>query len=944
MVRPFRRPLSRRALVLAGLAAFAAAGLLVLAVGGLVIPRVVRQALEERLQARLAVPVRIERVHLNLFTARGRLADVRIGGLGGGPPILALAALDFQLSYRSLLDGEIVLRYLAFDRPRVFVERTGPDSVNVLQALRPAEGGGAAAGVTIEHVSLRGGVVSFVDRTQSPAFERTFTDVALEAGPLSSLPEFRFTPAWFEARIGIGRGALTVAGTTAPFPRPDGLELVARLDGIEPGLLTGYLPLRARIDLRGSRVDGEIRYRLAYRGNELLEHGLTARVETGPVRFLPPDDDTPLVGFASLAGEDIQVDFRDNRVRLGDLLVREPHVRLVREPTGLNLAALLALDPAPAASSTEPRRPVSVVVGRARLEGGLLEFADRTTSPAVTTALRDVGVRLEEVSFGPSSRHGRLEAEARVENGQVRLDGTVEGGTLASRLHVRATGLPLAPLRPYVEPALRGVTVAGGRLEGALQVALAPRAGEGAWLEVTGGTLGARDVALALPSAQRPALVSRRVTLDVARLRLGPAFEAEIARARLAGVTLSVTRGRDGRLDLQRVWTAAGPESAAPATSSPPSPPGRRFAIRRLEVTDGRLEFADAGFDPVFRETLRDLTVEMRPGEHPDRMAVRLRGRLGEEASLEAEGWATPFAAALRAEGKGIVQGYGLSTLNPYLAPYVGRVEQGRLSAEVAGTYGDGRYTADPRITIRHLRLGNGTDPGLREDLGIPVELALSLLEGPGGEIDLRVPVSGGAGGTELELRHVILTVLRNGLVKTLAAPFKMFGTLLTRGDRIGEVRINPIEFEPGSLVPDDQASARLAGVIEFLKDRPRLGLALRGVAAPGDVDGLKRERLRQALAKTPAVPDAPLVAVYRGAGGGAGGHVPPAAEMERFLLERTRVTEDDLRTLAEQRARVIRETLIRHGIEPGRLSLARADRAASAEAGAGRVEFELTS
>ena len=285
------------------------------------------------------------------------------------------------------------------------------------------------------------------------------------------------------------------------------------------------------------------------------------------------------------------------------------------------------------------------------------------------------------------------------------------------------------------------------------------------------------------------------------------------------------------------------------------------------------MEFTDAGVSPAFRETLDDLTVEMRQnGDYPDRMAVRLRGRLGEEAPLEAEGWATPFAGALRLEGKGVVRDYDLPALSPYLATYVGhRVERGRLSAEVAGSYADGRYAADPRITIRHLRLGDPVGPGLGEDLGIPVELALSLLEDPRGDVDLRVPISGSADGTEFQLRHVVLTVLRNTLVKTLASPFRMFGALRTQGDRIGEVRIDPVEFRPGSLEPDDAASARLASVIEFLKDRPRMGLELRGVAAPGDVDGLKRERLRQALKRTPPVPDTPLVAVYRGAGGGAG-------------------------------------------------------------------------
>jgi hypothetical protein len=941
--------------VLAATVAFAGAGLLVLAVGALVIPPVFRQALEQRLQARLTVPVRIERVHLNLFTARGRITNVRIDGLGGGPPIVALAGLDFQLSYRALLGGQIVFRYLTFDRPRVFVERTGPDSVNILQALRPAEGGAAAAGMTIEYASLRGGVVTFVDRTQAPPFERIFTDVALAAGPLSSLPEFRFTPTWFEARLLIGRGALTVTGTTAPFPRPDGVELVARMEGIEPGLLQGYWPLRARVDLRGSRVDGEIRYRLAYRGNETVEHGLTARVETGPVRFLPPDDDTPLVAFAGLVGRDLTADFRENRIRLGDVLVREPHVRLVREATGLNLTALLALDPAPspapaaappetrqAAPSTGSDRPVAVVVGRARLEGGLLEFADRTTTPVVTTSLRDVGVGLHEVAFGAASPPGRLEAEGRVEGARVRLDGTVQGATLATRVRLRASGLPVRPLGPYVEPALRGVILARGALEAALDVVLAPRETAGPRLEVAGGTVEARDLALALPSARTPSFTSRRVAVELAHLRLAPAFEAEIARVRLAGATLRVTRDRNGRLDVQRLWQRPGTADAAPAGSSPPSAPARRFSIRRIELAEGRVDFTDAGVAPTFSETLRDLVVDARQGgDGPGRMDVQLRGRLGDAVPLEAEGWATPFADALRLEGKAVVRDYELAALNPYLARYVGhRVERGHVSAEVAGSYADGRYTADPRITIRQLRLGDGPGSGL--DLGIPLEQALALLEDPRGDIDLRLPITGGAGGTEFQLRHVVLAALRNTLVKTLAAPFRMFGSLLTRGEGIGEVRINPIEFRSGSLEPDDDASVRLGAVIEFLMDRPRLGLQLRGVATQEEVDGVKRERLREALKRTPPVPDTPLVAVYRGAGGGAGRSLPPEAEMQRFILERIRVTEDDLRALADRRARVIQEALIRRGVEPQRLALVREDGAALSDSGAGRVEFVL--
>ena len=54
------------------------------------------------------------------------------------------------------------------------------------------------------------------------------------------------------------------------------------------------------------------------------------------------------------------------------------------------------------------------------------------------------------------------------------------------------------------------------------------------------------------------------------------------------------------------------------------------------------------------------------------------------------------------------------------------------------------------------------------------------------------------------------------------------------------------------------------------------------------------------------------------------------------------RVTEDDLRALAARRARVIQEALARSGIEPQRLALVREGAASLADAGAGRVEFEL--
>jgi len=632
---------------------------------------------------------------------------------------------------------------------------------------------------------------------------------------------------------------------------------------------------------------------------------------------------------------------------------------VVRGPAGVNLSRLVApalepgtagAAPAPAesrqAAPADAKPAVSVLLGRVRAEGGSLEFSDQTTTPAVATALRGIGLRLQDVSLGPTGKPGRVEGEAGIGGGSVRFDGAVEGGTLATRLRVRTTRIGIEPFRAYVEPALRGASARGGVVDASLDVTLAPRDPAGSRLALA-GTGSVSDVTLALPGEREPIVRTGRLAIELARLDVLPEFQADVTRIRLVGAALRVRRDRDGGLDLQRLWAApAGPPPTAAAVvpEARPTRAPRPVVVRRVELAGCRLDFTDASVSPAFTAGLRDVGADVRQSPRdPDRMAVRFHGRLGDAAPVELQGWVTPFATPLRAEIKGALRDYDLPTLNPYVTQYVGqRIERGRITTEVAGTYDGGSYSADTRITIRHVLIGEEVDPQFREGVGIPLKLAVSLLEGPDGEIRLDVPITGGAEGRQIHLRSIIATALRNTIVKAVEAPFRVFGKLLTLGGRIGEVRIDPIEFREGSLEPGDDATARLATVIEFLKNHPRLALQLRGVANPQEVEPLKQERLKEALKKTPPVPDEPLVAVYRDAGGPAAKSPPPARDMEQFILDHMQIGPDDLTDLAAQRARVIQDALVRRGVEARRLYIGRPEDRAGQDGGPGRVEFEL--
>jgi hypothetical protein len=86
------------------------------------------------------------------------------------------------------------------------------------------------------------------------------------------------------------------------------------------------------------------------------------------------------------------------------------------------------------------------------------------------------------------------------------------------------------------------------------------------------------------------------------------------------------------------------------------------------------------------------------------------------------------------------------------------------------------------------------------------------------------------------------------------------------------------------------------------------------------------------------------LIQLYRQMGGIAKPATPldPIAEesMERFVLDRITVSEEELRELARGRAEIIKEQLVRRGIEPERLAAIARDNVADEPA----VEIELVS
>jgi hypothetical protein len=137
----------------------------------------------------------------------------------------------------------------------------------------------------------------------------------------------------------------------------------------------------------------------------------------------------------------------------------------------------------------------------------------------------------------------------------------------------------------------------------------------------------------------------------------------------------------------------------------------------------------------------------------------------------------------------------------------------------------------------------------VRERVGVPFGLLVSLLKNARGEIRLSVPVSGDLASRELDLTDACWAAVRETAVSVMALPVSWVGKIFyTEDARIETVRIWPVYFEAGTtqfVRGFDRHADRLA---TFLRDAPGVTLAMKPVHTVEDIVALKRQAVRQRL------------------------------------------------------------------------------------------------
>lgn len=496
----------------------------------------------------------------------------------------------------------------------------------------------------------------------------------------------------------------------------------------------------------------------------------------------------------------------------------------------------------------EPPSPWNFLVKSFEIEEFGSQFVDLTTgSDKPVLNLQDVKVILTEIDG--HSPMGFTVGFRLEEGGTGSVSGTVHPDSMALDADIKAAGLVLTSLQPYLEPYVTlKLQSAAATAQGHLRYGVPGGAEKAAY----DGSFSLNDLRLDDIEAKTTYLSWDAVQLPTLHLTLQP-NRLDVQEIILLRPDGEIIIGEDKTVNFARVLkknrpggntaTASRPAQVRPKNDQAAFP----YRISKVRVKNGNLVFADLSLRPRFKTRIHALkgTITGLSSLQHAQAKIQLDGDVDRYGMAKINGVIRPNDFGSSSDIEMVFRNLELKNLSPYSGKFAGRlIKSGRISADLKYTLQDYKMVGDNKLVIDNLLLGEQVDNP--EATNLPLDLAIALLQDANGRIDIGLPVSGDLHDPQFSIGSLIWKMFTNLITKAVTSPFLAMGHLLG-GD---SESFAAVEFDPGSAVllpPEQEKLAKLAGA---LKDRPQLKLVIQGRYST-DADGkeLKERSIRKTIA-----------------------------------------------------------------------------------------------
>jgi len=881
-------------------------------------------------------------------------------------PLLKLPNLDVGIDALEVFAGKLMIKSIKSQGLELHVERDRKGEINLANLVAPsANSQGAPAKkddgkpfiYRIEEIALDGATIHFDDMQPQQPYKTRLNDVHFKVTGLSNESDKKANVELsFESDA---KESFSQVGTVQLTPLLAEGKLEIR--GLQLKRLRPYYEDLIGVEFKDGLLDLATQIAFAQKENESDVKLTALDAALRSLRMDVPGESEPLWRVPLLTVKDATVDVSKRSIVIGSVESRDGSGYVQRGKDGtISYARLLKTR----SSESAPKQPVqsdeaswTVETKNIAFNRFKIVYEDRSLAAPARIVMANTTLRGENFSNVEKSR-GKATFQASVnDKGTLKLAGTVGTRPVAGRLEVEAQGIDFLPFQPYLADRVNFLLTSGNI--GTKGNLVFDASGNDPAKVTYDGTVNVADFATVEKGNSNDLVKWKSLNLNALQFDLEP-FKLRIGEINLGDFYARLILGADGKMNLQKLTpqseetntapppdktAAKAPESKAPdkpdAAAPAPAAAEKPITIGKINLTGGNVNFSDMFIKPNYNANLTGLQgsiSELKPEAPGD---IDIKARLDNTAPVEIKGKINPLSKELFLDMVADAKEIAMSPMTPYSGRYVGYgIEKGKLSFNVKYKLENRKLSAENKIILNQLTFGEKIESP--DATTLPVRLAVALLKDRNGVIDIDLPISGSLDDPQFSIGGIIWQMIVNVLTKAVTAPFSLLSAAFSGGGGDSGEDLSYVEFDSGRARLNDAGKRKIENLAKALNNRPGLNLELIGRVDPAtDIDGLKRvgiehkakaQKLRDLVRQGEAQRSLDeiqfqkdeypkyLKAAYgeetfpkpRNLIGFAADL--PVAEMEKLMFQNAKVSDDDLRQLASQRAQTVRDALVATG------------------------------
>ena len=967
--------------------------------GYVVAPLIARGAIVDAVHDQLGVDATLDDVDIDPWALWVRLEGFHLADRSDAE-LLSFDELFVNLQLSSLLRFAWTLDEVRLVGPFLHVVRDAQGGSNLATLLaqapiaqeepEPESPPGDIVRLILHEVQLRGGKARIDDRAPEPPFTTTLGPIDVTMRDLSTLPDEEGGQRIVITTEAGGRIVLTGELAMSPFSSRGRAEIT----GVPLAKVTSYLPTELALAVTEGKSDLSFDYTM-----QIADEKFEADIENlafsiDGLRLVATDaEPRTLLELPSFRVTGGAVTWPARSVDLAEISIdgakiaswRDADLRFAWERGALGTASTENEETAPpeetsAPEQTPPREaggsaPWKVTVGRFAINESDVRFDDAGITPPGAVHVTKINGAIEKLSLENDAEFPFKLAFALESGGELALDGVLTAFPVPRvTTNVQVNGLQLGVAQPYIG-SLTYLELESGAIDVAGNATSTPED-----LFTYAGKLAVNDLSVVHVGEERTRLLAwDAFALDGIALALD-ARRAEVANVRIDNPYARVHIAEGGRINVARVLkspesdadpAAETSETEAESADEPeaaPADPAQDWAVKvgRLRVADGEMDYMDENLPIPFEIAMRGLAGDIGTIDSTSRAPAQmsLEGGVGEYGLAKIKGALAPLDVERNTTIDARFENISMPEASPYSIRFAGhKIASGKLDMRIEYEVKRGKLKGDHSIVLRDFALGEKVE--YPDALDLPYGLAISLLKGPDGNIDVDLPIEGDMNDPTFKLGGVIVKALVNLLTKIVTSPFNLLGKLVGLGD---DEQLDNVRFEPGRSDLSPPERERVSKLAQALAQRPQIKLAVHGVidndadaralkeaqvaarieaeVAGGDQD--KRRQVLDGLVEE-RVPDIELDEVRESfTKAPAEGSKPVLDELEymndliRRLVETEPLAPEALEKLGAARAAAVRDAVIAGGeVDPSRIVLEATEPVSATENGV-EMKFAL--